>query len=106
MLLDSVPPSEACRPPAPKGRMDSELEKKKRRGNLVLAAAKFAILVGGELVVGVIAGAAGDKGSRVEADEAGVRIDCDTRGAGQRRIEEAAGGCAELVALEIEERFR
>src|ERR1700724_2006425 len=34
MLLAKVPPSEACRPPAPKGKKDSALEKKKRAETL------------------------------------------------------------------------
>src|SRR5262245_59597676 len=34
MLLERVPPSEACRPPAPKGRKDSALEKKNRAATL------------------------------------------------------------------------
>src|SRR5882757_9059570 len=36
MLLANVPPSEACRPPAPKGRNDSAFEKKKRAASLSL----------------------------------------------------------------------
>src|SRR5260370_27992032 len=38
MLLCSVPPSEACKPPAPNGRLVSELEKKKRAPSLSLLA--------------------------------------------------------------------
>src|SRR5207302_1426538 len=37
MLLASVPPSEACRPPAPKGSSDSEFEKKNRAETLSCA---------------------------------------------------------------------
>src|SRR5205085_9377916 len=34
ILLARVPPSEACNPPAPKGRKDSPFEKKKRAASL------------------------------------------------------------------------
>src|ERR1700737_4252153 len=36
MLLAKVPPSDACSPPAPKGRNDSALEKKNRADTLSL----------------------------------------------------------------------
>src|SRR6266481_879612 len=36
MLLCSVPPSDACKPPAPKGRLVSEFEKKNRAPSLSL----------------------------------------------------------------------
>src|SRR5882672_8806492 len=36
MLLASVPPKEACKPPAPKGRNDSAFEKKNRAASLSL----------------------------------------------------------------------
>jgi hypothetical protein len=53
--------------------------------NFVLASAEFAVVVGGELVVRVFAGAAFDEWSGIQADEARVGINVDARGSAKRR---------------------
>ena len=78
---------------------------KETRGYFVRAAAEFTVPIGGELVVGVFAGAADDEGRGVETDGAVSRIHSDT---GIRRIangrKQEAAGIAELIALEIQKR--
>src|SRR6185369_1373345 len=66
-----------------KGKHRLRVREEESRGDLVLAAAKFAIVVGRELVVGIFSGTAGDKWSGVQAYEASVRINADPWCAGQ-----------------------
>src|SRR5712664_1040579 len=60
-------------------------------GDFVLSATKFAVPIGGELVVGVFSRLADNEGARTAG------------GAGNRGDEEPARAAAELVALEIQE---
>jgi len=83
MLLASVPPSEACRPPAPNGSTDSESEKKNRAAILSCAPRNSR----SQLAVNCrryTSPATDDQRSTIQSNLAGIRIDADARGSRNR----------------------
>src|SRR3981189_67335 len=73
------------------GKDGFRIGKEEARGDLVLAAAKFTIPVGGELIVSVLSRLANNEGTRVAG------------GAGNRGDQKPTRAAAELVALKIQE---
>ncbi len=94
----AAPPSEACRPPAPKGMFSCELEKKKRADTRSRELRKSSIPVGGELIVGELAGFADG-----ELHQRTGRSAC---GNVRKRKQISIRRRAELIALKSQQRRR